>query len=232
MITFSRVQPAIACAIILSAFIAWGLANIPDYGKAIYENAQAVDYDKYSDQTGFPAGQGYEELTSYDEIIEAERNYKIVVDVTEMVSTELYKDILGEQYYSKKFAKYNNTNITGGVGTFYLAKLKNGDRVLVFIDDRVFTFFLSGTVELPVASTKKMDKMSAVNKLGEITGLSDEQLYYYVDTAGKWRESQDGQMIKNRALIISCIEFILGSVVLSILFIFLEKRGEKNNGIQ
>lgn len=95
MITFSRVQPAIACAIILSAFIAWGLANIPDYGKAIYENAQAVDYDKYSDQTGFPAGQGYEELASYDEIIEAERNYKIVVDVTELVSTEIYKDILG-----------------------------------------------------------------------------------------------------------------------------------------
>ena len=55
MITFSRVQPAIACAIILSAFIAWGLANIPDYGKSIYENAQAVDYDKYSDQTEYLA---------------------------------------------------------------------------------------------------------------------------------------------------------------------------------
>lgn len=84
---------------------------------------------------------------------------------------------------------------------------------------------------MPVASTKKMDKMSAVNMLGEITGLSDEQLYYYVDTAGKWRDSDDGQMIKNRALIISCIEFILGSIVLSVLFIFLEKRAEKNKEI-
>ena len=69
---FSRIKASITFAILLATFIACGGTLIPDYGKTIYKSAEPVDYEKYEDQTGYPAGAGYEELTSREEIIEAE----------------------------------------------------------------------------------------------------------------------------------------------------------------
>ena len=69
MATFSRIKAPIACAIVLAAVLACGVMWIPDYGKDIYSETKAVDYDEYKDQTGFPAGNGYEELTKVEEII-------------------------------------------------------------------------------------------------------------------------------------------------------------------
>ena len=68
MATFSRIKAPIACAIILAFFVAGAVMDFPDYGKAIYKSAEAVDYDEYKDQTGFPAGDGYEEMTSVEEL--------------------------------------------------------------------------------------------------------------------------------------------------------------------
>ena len=138
---FSRIKASITFAILLATFIACGGTLIPDYGKAIYKSAEPVDYEKYEDQTGYPAGAGYE-----------------------------------------------HGNTEGGVGTFYVAKLKDGQKMLIFIDDRAFTIPKSGIIELPVASTKKLKNEKVINKLAEYTGLSNDALTYYVDVAGKWRD--------------------------------------------
>ena len=79
---------------------------------------------------------------------------------------ELHGFRLKSDYYYGKFSKYNNANTEGGVGTFYVAKLKSGDEVIVLIDDRTFTIPKSGTVKLPVASTKEMESTGFIEKLG------------------------------------------------------------------
>ena len=182
MIAFSRIKDSIACAIIIGAILGWCIMLIPDYGREIYNNTAPVDYDEYTDQTGFPAGKGYEVLTSRKAIVENEKNYIIKIDTSDLESTNLYKAIGRSKYYTSKFAKYDRGNLKGGVGTFYIAKLENGDKILVLIDDRTVTIPKSGAVELPVASTKSVDTMELADKLEEITGLTEDELTYYVVT--------------------------------------------------
>ena len=92
---FSRGKASITFAILLATFIACGVALIPDYGKVIYKSAEPVDYEKYEDQTGYPAGAGYEELTSREEIVEAEENYIIKVEAENLEATTMYKELSG-----------------------------------------------------------------------------------------------------------------------------------------
>ena len=59
---------------------------IPDYGREIYNNTAPVDYDEYTDQTGFPAGKGYEVLTSRKAIVENEKNYIIKNNIKQYIN--------------------------------------------------------------------------------------------------------------------------------------------------
>ena len=229
MIVFSRIKDSIACAIILGAILGWCMANIPDYGRYFYNHTVPVDYDKYTDQTGFPAGEGYKELSNRADIVEAEENYVVTVDVKDLKPVNLYKSIVKSAYYYKKFSKYNNANVEGGVATFYVAKLKSGDKVIVLIDDRTFTIPKSGTVKLPVASTKEMDSMKIIEKLEEFTGLTEDDLYYYVDTTEIWRKSEEGQKIRERALTVCTIVFVGVAIICSFLFTYIEKLGAEEN---
>lgn len=224
---FSRGKASITFAILLATFIACGVALIPDYGKVIYKSAEPVDYEKYEDQTGYPAGAGYEELTSREEIVEAEENYIIKVEAENLEATTMYKELSGTGYYIKKTARYEHGNTEGGVGTFYVAKLKDGQKMLVFIDDRAFTIPKSGIIKLPVASTKKLKNEKVLHKLEEITGLSQDELTYYVDVAGKWREGEDGQKIEERAMERGGLTFILAVIPCGFFFKCIEKLGAK-----
>lgn len=230
MIAFSRIKDSIACAIILGAILGWCIMIIPDYGREIYNNTAPVDYDEYKDQTGFPAGKGYEVLTSRKAIVENEKNYLIKIDVSNLESTKLYKAIGESNYYTNKFGKYTEGNIEGGVGTFYIAKLENGDKILVLIDDRTVTIPKSGVVELPVASTKPVDTSELADKLEEITGFTEDELTYYVDTTEAWRKSETGEKIEERAIIIGGSVWVSVAIILSILFTYIEKMEEKKNG--
>ena len=224
---FSRGKASITFAILLATFIACGVALIPDYGKVIYKSAEPVDYEKYEDQTGYPAGAGYEELTSREEIVEAEENYIIKVEAENLEATTMYKELSGTGYYIKKTARYEHGNTEGGVGTFYVAKLKDGQKMLVFIDDRAFTIPKSGIIKLPVASTKKLKNEKVLHKLEEITGLSQDELTYYVDVAGKWREGEDGQKIEERAMERGVLTFIIAVIPCGFFFKCIEKLGAK-----
>ena len=230
MIAFSRIKDSIACAIILGAILGWCIMIIPDYGREIYNNTAPVDYDEYTDQTGFPAGNGYEVLTSRKAIVENEKNYLIKIDASDLEATKLYKSIDESNYYTNKFGKYTEGNIEGGVGTFYIAKLENGDKIPVLIDDRAVTIPKSGAVELPVASTKPVDTMGLLERLEEITGFTEDELTYYEDTTEAWRKSEAGEKIKDRAIIIGGSVWVSVAIILSILFTYIEKREEKKNG--
>ena len=166
-------------------------------------------------------------MTSREEIIEAEENYIIKVKAEDLEATTMYKELSGTGYYIKKKARYEHGNTEGGVGTFYVAKLKDGQKMLIFIDDRAFTIPKSGTIELPVASTKKLKNEKVINKLAEYTGLSNDALTYYVDVAGKWREGEDGQKIEERAMERGVLTFILAVFPCGFLFNYIEKLGAK-----
>lgn len=224
---FSRIKASITCAIVLAFLVAELVEDIPDYGKNIYKSAETVDYDEYEDQTGFPAGQGYEELTGRKEIFDAEKNYILKVDVKDLQPVKLYRKIQEETYYKNKFSKYIFANSNGGVGTYYIAKLKSGEKIIVFIDDRVFTVPKSGMVELPVASTDSITDPWVLSRLQNLTGLSEEELQYYVDTAGKWRQSTDGEKMSDKATVRGMVTFVIVVVPFGFLFAYIEKLGAK-----
>ena len=223
----SRIKASHTYSNFLATFISCGGTLIPDYGKTIYKSAEPVDYEKYEDQTGYPAGAGYEELTSREEIIEAEENYIIKVEAENLEATTMYKELSGTGYYIKKTARYEHGNTEGGVGTFYFAKLKDAHKMLVFIDDRAFTIQKSGIIKLTLTSTKKLKNEKVLHKLAEITGLSQDELTYYVDVAGKWREGEDGQKIEERAMERGVLTFILAVIPCGFLFNYIEKLGAK-----
>ncbi len=75
------------------AVCSWLLSVIPNYGRSIYNQAQKVDYDKYTDQSGYPAGDGFEELTTYDEIKKNKYNYIIEVDAEDLTPISVYKSL-------------------------------------------------------------------------------------------------------------------------------------------
>ena len=78
----------------------WCIMIFTDYGREIYNNTAPVDYDEYTDQTGFPAGNGYEVLTSRKAIVENEKNYLIKIDASDLEATKLYKSIDESNYYT------------------------------------------------------------------------------------------------------------------------------------
>ena len=77
------------------------------------------------------------------------------------------------------------------------------------------------------ASTKKLKNEKVLHKLAEITGLSQDELTYYVDVAGKWREGEDGQKIEERAMERGVLTFILAVIPCGFLFNYIEKLGAK-----
>ena len=168
-------------------------------------------------------------MTKVEEIINTDHNYIVNVDTKDIKPANTYKDILGTTYYYKKSAKYIDSNTNGGVATFYVIKLKSGEKILALIDDRAFTLPQTGCVELPVASTKRITNKTIINKLENSTGLSSEEVRYYVDTAGIWRKSPDGEKIKEEAQTKGAIVFIMVSIVGAFLFTYIEKREEKKN---
>ena len=149
------------------------------------------------------------------------------MDAKELEPLKLYREISEKKYYTRKFAKYIGTD--GGVGTFYVAKLESKEKIVVFIDDRSFDIPKSGIVELPVASTKKMTNTEVVDYLQNATGLSEENLQYYVDTAGEWRKSEDGQKIQDKAVTMGMLAFLIVVIPCGFLFTYIEKREEKKN---
>ena len=112
---------------------------------------------------------------------------------------------------------------------FYTTHPNEEPKILALIDDRAFTLPQTGCVELPVASTKRITNKTIINKLENSTGLSSEEVRYYVDTAGIWRKSPDGEKIKEEAQTKGAIVFIMVSIVGAFLFTYIEKREEKKN---
>ena len=75
-----------------------------------------------------------------------------------------------------------------------------------------------------------MDTSELADKLEEITGFTEDELTYYVDTTEAWRKSEAGEKIKDRAIIIGGSVWVSVAIILSILFTYIEKREEKKNG--
>ena len=72
-----------------------------------------------------------------------------------------------------------------------------------------------------------MTNTEVVDFLQDTTGLSKDNLQYYVDTAGKWRESEDGQKIQDRATTRGMLTFLIVVIPCGFLFTYTEKLGAK-----
>lgn len=221
-----RIVEAFEIALILMAVCSWLLSVIPNYGRSIYNQAQKVDYDKYTDQSGYPAGDGFEELTTYDEIKKNKYNYITEVDAEDLTPISVYKSLQEDEYYKRKFAVYDDEK-DGGTATFYTAKLKSGEKVIVLIDDRTFTIPESGRITLPVARTGIIEYTSILDAMMEETGLMKDEVRYYVDVAGVWRKGPEGSKIEGRIRFVMNVMFLAGAPLLTVILYFMDKKSEE-----
>lgn len=67
----------------------------------------------------------------------------------------------------------------------------------------------------------------ALSRLQDLTGLSEKELQYYVDTAGKWRQSTDGEKMADQATTRGMLAFLIVVIPCGFLFTYIEKLGAK-----
>lgn len=209
-----RIPEGLRAGIVIATFAAWILANMPPYTKIYYTRTEAVDCEKYHDEyTGYPAGNGFDELTTLDEIKEYKGNYILKVDVSKLTPVKVYGDLEKRNVDKDKFysglTRIGCENMNYGVGRFFAAELSSGDRVCVFLDDHSLMFPRSGEMVLPIAKTEATGNGRVKELLREKTDLTAEETEVFVDAAGEWRMGKEGQKAYHMVMFLLIASFVV-----------------------
>lgn len=205
--------------IITGVFIACLFAAIPHhFEKAAYRDTPAVSYEKYQDQAGYPAGSGFTDVKSVDDMEDLE-NFTITLDVNDLTPTHKYRTILDKSYCGKIMRQIQNSTVNG-IGQYYTAVLESGEKILVFVDDFALDLPKKGVITLPVAKKMYMNTVSdTFREIQKEQQIPEENINWYVDTAGNWRNSAEAKAINGRRYFVGFLIFVLVAVVETIFFI-------------
>ena len=165
-------------------------AILPNYDSRLYSKAEPVN-DK-TGSIGYPAGDEVPVMKTWEEIVKTKTVFTIEVDASEIKPTGVYLGLSRSTVTKSKFLRFFmgfGNDYETSMGQYYSAKLDNGDKVIFFLDDHVVKLPKSGRVKLPRCEVK-ISGVTAQIYLADKTGLSKEDLFYYVDASGTWRTSQ------------------------------------------
>lgn len=221
---FNRMPDEVQFIIITGAFIVFLVAAIPhSFEKKAYRNTPSVNYEKYEDQAGYPAGEGFTDIKSVADMEEL-KNFTITVDVKILTPTHKYRSILDKSYYGKIMRQIQNSTVHG-IGQYYTVVLESGEKIIVFVDDFAVDIPKSGTVTLPVAKKMYMNTISdTFREIQKEQQISEENISWYVDTTGNWRKSEQAKTIEGSRFRVGLLTFVLVAVIESILFALEKKR--------
>lgn len=107
-----------------------------------------------------------------------------------------------------------------GIGQYYTAVLESGEKILVFVDDFALDLPKKGVITLPVAKKMYMNTVSdTFREIQKEQQIPEENINWYVDTAGNWRNSSEAKAINGRRYFGRFLIFVLVAVVETIFFI-------------
>ena len=216
---FNRMPDEVQFVIITGVFIACLFAAIPHhFEKAAYRDTPAVSYEKYQDQAGYPAGSGFTDVKSVADMEDLE-NFTITLDVKDLTPTHKYRTILDKSYCGKIMRQIQNSTVNG-IGQYYTAVLESGEKILVFVDDFALDLPKKGVITLPVAKKMYLNTVSdTFREIQKEQQIPEENINWYVDTAGNWRNSSEAKAINGRRYFVGFLMFVLVAVVETIFFI-------------
>ena len=207
-------------------FLTFLAVIVPNYQKYAYKNTDAKVYDKYENNGGYPATEGFPTVNSIEEIIEAEnRNFTIILDVSKLTPLDFYMNIVERTYSTNGFMRMINNNDYGGIGRFFIAELASGEKVLVFLDDTSIDLPEEGIVTLPIGTCKNLGEGNFLNVLREKSGMSE--VASFIDMAGKWRSGPEAKKADDIRWLIGIVVFVVSWILSSFLLIGLTS-GKRN----
>lgn len=199
-------------SVIVAILIAPIIGFIPNYDRMIYSQTEPVDYSEaqhYAGYIGYPAGDDVPELVSREEILKEDYSYTLVVDAENIKPLHLFfglcKDTMTKSAFMRSMNRDENEKV---YGQLFSVELENGDTVIVLLDDYAIKLPRSGMVKLPIGRTKKLLSIDAKEYLREEYDFSEDELSYYIDMAGGWREGNIAERIvtvRVTATIVMCI---------------------------
>lgn len=217
-----------AIGLIAAAFLTFFIGIVPNYQKIAYKNTEPVAYDKYENNAGYPAAEGFPEVVStYDINMMKKRNFTITLDVSKLTPIDFYMEIKDRTYSTNGFMRMINNNDFGGIGRFFIAELASGEKVLVFLDDTTIDLPKEGEVTLPIGKYIALRRCKFLTVLREKSGMPDVDSF--IDMAGDWREGEEAEKADNVRLVIELIVFA-GTWFLTTYFLSkLSAAGKKKN---
>lgn len=223
-LSFYRMRDEVALGLIAAVFIAFFVVIVPNYQKFAYQNTEPKAYKEHVDNAGYPAAEGFPTVNSIAEIQAREdENFTIEMDVSKLQEIDLYMDIKERTFSTSNFMRNINNDDFGGVGRFFVAELASGEKTILFLDDMTLDLPKQGTVTLPIGKVVNLKVGGNLSsKLSTISGLED--VAYYIDMAGEWRESEEAQSFDMARWFIAAAIIVVLWIVFSRIFI---KLGEK-----
>lgn len=189
--------------LMITIWIAYIVAFVPNYQKTAYKNTPARNYGYYDgydeDNAGYPAGQGYPVINSAKDA-QLYDNYVIEISVADLEGTNRYKDnVIGKKVYRGSLVRAINNNLSDyGIGQYYVATLESEEKIIVFLDDTALDLPKSGKIILPVGKTCRVKRNSVFDYIQDKYQLSDENALWYADMSGRWREGEQVKELGKR----------------------------------
>lgn len=204
-----RLNEKVQFSIIVAMVIAVLVGFLPNYESMIYTQTEPVKYFEALNYAGYPAGKDVPELASREEILTKGKGYTLVVDAKSIKPLHIYLWLSDHSIPASAFERFlNRDNNKNAVGQLFSVVLKNGDTIIVLLDDYAVKLPRSGKVKLPIGKTEKM-KGKPLEYLEERYGFSKDELVYYVDMAGSWRRSNIAGRIETVRVLIAMVTFLI-----------------------
>lgn len=207
-----RLNEKVQFSIIVAAVFAVLVGFLPNYESMIYAQTEFVGDFEAQNRVGYPARKDVPELTSREEILTKGKGFTLVVDAKNIKPLHIYLWLSDRSIPASAFERFlNRDDNKNAVGQLFSVVLKNGDTMIVLLDDYAVKLPRSGKVRLPIGKTEKM-KGKPLEYLEERYDFSEDELAYYVDMAGSWRKSKIAEGIETVRIFFFMLTFIIAVV--------------------
>ena len=204
-----RLPDHIFVGLFTAAFLTFLVAVLPNYQKSAYANTKPVDYEEYEEQAGYPAGEGFPEITSVLDLeTYGDKNFVVTVDAQTLTPLDFYGRIQKDIYKKSGLWRALNNNDSGGIGRYFTVALESGERVVIFLDDTSLRLPKEGKITLPIGR-KIYTSDNFSKELQEQTNLSEDVTAYYLDMAGIWRSGKEAKQVENMRILGGFILFVV-----------------------
>lgn len=222
-LAYFRLSPIMFVRLMITIWIAYIVAFVPNYQKTAYKNTPARNYGYYDeDNAGYPAGQGYPVINSAEDI-KLHDNYVIEIYAENLQETHLYEYLLKGEMFMSPIGRLVNNNLSDyGIGQYYIATLENGDRLLLLLDDTAIDIPNSGKFTLPVGKTCRAKSNRFYAQIQDKYQLLGDDCVEYVDMSGRWREGEQVKEMEKKKTYLylgTMVVMVLVQILLHVAFL-------------